>query len=149
MKLIRRDPIADWPAFGSFFRDWPERLHLPETLVLDEDDLRVEEYMEDGTLVIRVEAAGVDPDEDIDLEVSGGRLTIRAERRHEEEHEDRRYLRREMHYGSFARSLPLPTGVKEEDIKATFADGILEVKIPVESKEEADQATKVPIERAS
>lgn len=46
-----------------------------------------------------------------------------------------------MRYGSFSRTLPLPPGVKESDIAATYKDGILEVRIPMPKS----SATKVPI----
>ena len=54
---------------------------------------------------------------------------IEAERREEEKTEEKGYVRHEMHYGSFARTLPLPEGVSEADIKATYKDGILDIRV--------------------
>lgn len=145
MKLMRRDPFAhEWPL-SRLFGELPE-LRWPLPLVVDEDVMKVEEFTEDGTLVIRAEMPGIDPDKDVDLEVSDGRLSIRAERRTEEETKGREYYRREMQYGAFGRSLPLPAGASEEDVKATYKDGILEIRVPID-KEKAAGATRIHVER--
>jgi len=150
MRLVRHDPFAEWLPFRSFLRDFPEHLRPPfETLVPEEDDLHVDEYTENGTLVIQAEMPGIDPDKDVDIEVVNGRLTIRAERKHEEETEERNYYRREMHYGAFARSLPLPAGAKERDVKATYVDGILEIRVPIDKGAETGKTKKVKVERAA
>ena len=57
-------------------------------------------------------------------------LHIEAERREEEKREEKGYLRREVRYGSFSRSLPLPEGVTEADITASYKDAVLEIRIP-------------------
>lgn len=106
------------------------------------DLIRVDEFHEDGDLVIRAELPGVDPDEDVELTVSDGMLRIEAERHEEERTEEKGYLRRELRYGSFARTLPLPEGVSESDIAASYADGILEIRIPAPAPA---PGTKVPI----
>ena len=145
MKLMRHDPFAvEWPL-SRFFREFPD-LRWPSHMLVEEDVLKVEEFTEDGTLVIRAEMPGIDPDKDVDLEVAEGRLSIRAERRKEEETEGREYYRREMEYGAFGRSLPLPAGATEADVKATYKDGILEIRVPIE-KEKAAGATKIHVER--
>ena len=64
-------------------------------------------------------------------------LHIEAERREEEKREEMGYLRREVRYGSFSRSLPLPEGVTEADITASCKDGVLEIRIPEPKHEEA------------
>jgi HSP20 family protein len=95
-----------------------------------EDLIRVEEYREDGTLVIRADLPGIDPDTDVELTVSDGVLRIEAERREEEKKEGKGYVRQELRYGSLSRSLPLPEGVTEADIAATYKDGVLEIRVP-------------------
>jgi HSP20 family protein len=101
------------------------------------DLIRVEEYREDGTLVVRADLPGIDPDKDVELTVAAGMLHIEAERRQEEKQEGKGYLRREVRYGSLSRSLPLPEGVTEADISATCKDGILEIRIPEPKREQA------------
>jgi HSP20 family protein len=93
--------------------------------------LRVEEKVEDRTYVVRVEAPGIDPGKDVAIDVADGILTIGVERRAEKREEDEGRYRSEFSYGSFRRSLTLPTAAAADDVKATYEDGILEVRVPV------------------
>jgi HSP20 family protein len=61
---------------------------------------------------------------------SEGVLSIRGEKKREEEHHDRNFYRMERSYGEFVRQFTLPEGVKEEDIQADFKDGVLEIMVP-------------------
>ena len=131
----------DFPGFSELFR-WPEWTRLAAL----EDRIRVEEYSEDGTLVIRAEMPGIDPDKDVDISVSDGMLTIRAERREETKTEERQGFHSEFHYGAFSRSLRLPAGASEADVKASYKDGILEVRVPID--EERAAARKIAIEKS-
>jgi Hsp20/alpha crystallin family len=74
-----------------------------------------------------------------------GMLHIQAERRQEEELEDKDMHRSELRDGVFTRTLPLPAGVGEQDVDASYKAGILEIRIPVDQKK---AAIKVPV-RAS
>ena len=112
----------------------------------DVDDLiRVEEFREDGTLVIRADLPGIDPDKDVAVTVSDGMLHIEAERREEEKREEKGYLRQEVRYGPLARSLPLPEGVTQDDITATYQDGVLQIRIP---EPKTELAKKIAISKA-
>jgi HSP20 family protein len=133
----------DWP-------DWlPARrlLDLPESWrdLLEESPLRVEEYEQDNQLVVRVEMPGLDPEKDADITVTDHTLHIKAERRQESKTEDKKGYRSEFRYGSYERTISLPAGASEQDVKASYTDGILEVRIPINTEEAA--AKKVPIER--
>jgi HSP20 family protein len=66
--------------------------------------------------------------EDVDITVSDDVLTIKGEKKHEETTEN--FYRKEIRYGAFARSIPLPGNVKYEDAEADFGDGILTVTLP-------------------
>ncbi len=68
--------------------------------------------------------------EDVDIQVNGDMLTIRAEMKHEEEHKDASYMVRERRYHSYARSLSLPVPVKADKAEAEVKDGILHVTLP-------------------
>jgi HSP20 family protein len=143
--LMRRQPRGEaadvFSRFDRLFEEWlrmmPFRpMGFPRWLEAG-DLIRVEEYREDGALVVRADLPGVDPDKDVALTVSDGMLHIEAERRQEEKREEKGYLRREVRYGSFSRSLPLPKGVTEADITATYKDGVMEIRIPEPKHEEA------------
>jgi len=137
-------PVRD--VFEDMFDRWPERFGWPWLLKPEafEDILRVEEYQENGTVVVRAEMAGIDPDKDVEVTVSDGVLHISAERRGEEETEGKHFRRRELRYGSFHRDLPLPAGCSEDDVKASYKDGILEIRVPAPSAE-MKAATKISI----
>jgi HSP20 family protein len=81
-----------------------------------------------GDLVVRAELPGVKL-EDVDITVQDRMLTISGVRKVEEETERGGYYVRERRHGSFSRSMTLPEGVNEENIRARFEDGVLEVVI--------------------
>jgi HSP20 family protein len=147
MALIRRHPLTltERDPFGLWTQDWPE-LFRPFRSLLAEDQLRVEEFMDGDTLVIRAELPGIDPDKAVELTIGDGMLYIHAERRQEKTIEDKDLIRSELRYGAFTRTLPLPVGATEEDIDASYKAGILEVRIPVDTKKAA--ATKIPVRTA-
>jgi HSP20 family protein len=74
---------------------------------------------------------------DVNIEVTDGYLAISGERRSEAEEKKDNYFRCEREYGSFYRAVPLPEGVKVDEITATFSDGVLEVSVPLPVKVEA------------
>jgi HSP20 family protein len=110
--------------------------------------IRVEEFVDGKTLVVRAEMPGVDPDKDVEITLDDGYLNIRAERQEKEEHQDKGSYRSEFRYGSFSRSIMLPEGVKDEDIKASYKDGVLEVRTPLpEPAAGTTEPKKLPITR--
>lgn len=80
-------------------------------------------------VVLHVELPGLAPD-DIEIEVDDDVLTIRGERTFTEPEEGTRATRVERRYGRFARKMTLATGVRTDDIEATFDLGVLRVTIP-------------------
>ncbi|MFI6455769.1 Hsp20/alpha crystallin family protein [Streptosporangium amethystogenes] len=85
--------------------------------------IKFEDYIKDDRYVLRAELPGIDPDRDVDITLSNGVLTIHAERRDEQ----RDQQRTEFRYGSFTRSITLPGDVDENDVKASYDKGVLEV----------------------
>ena len=83
---------------------------------------------EDGDIVVRAELPGV-KQEDVDVTLHRGVLTVSGERRAEEDREGSGFYVRERRYGSFRRSMTLPESVDEGAINARFEDGVLEVRI--------------------
>jgi HSP20 family protein len=108
--------------------------------------MRVEEFADQGSLVVRVEMPGIDPDKDVDLSVSNGVLHIRAQREERAETKEQDVYRSEFRYGSFERRVQLPAGAGDRDVSATYKDGILEVRVPLPEQPEAS-VTKVPVSR--
>lgn len=104
--------------------------------------IRVEDFVEDDTYVLRAELPGVDPDKDIEVEVTGDVLTITGRRR--EESRDKNHS--EFRYGSFTRSVRIPAGCDPSEVAATYSNGVLEVRVPI--GEARQEVTKVPVQRA-
>jgi HSP20 family protein len=151
--LAKREPRGEaadvFSRFDRMFEEWARMMPF-RTMTLPrwretEELIRVEEFREDGTLVIRADLPGIDPDKDVGLTVSDGILHIEAERREEEKHEEKGYVRQELRYGSLSRSLPLPEGVTEADITATYKAGVLEIRIPEPKR---GPAKKIAISKA-
>jgi HSP20 family protein len=117
---------SQWlPELAELFTDLPTWADIP--WLADTQLMRLEDEMEDGRYVVRAEIPGVgDPAKDIDIMVRDGQLTIKAERTEKKETRGRS----EFRYGSFVRSVTLPESVSEDDIKATYKDGILTVSVP-------------------
>jgi HSP20 family protein len=80
-------------------------------------------------LVLRVDLPGVDP-KDLEISVSGDRLTLKGKRQEETVKETGRYQTVERRFGSFSRTINLPCKLKLDDIQATLKDGTLEIVMP-------------------
>jgi HSP20 family protein len=109
--------------------------------------MRVEEYIEDDTCVIRAELPGIDPEKDVEISVADGVLHLSAERQERTEEERPDGFRSEFHYGSLSRSIRLPEGATEADVKATYKDGILEVRVPAPKEAVPAPPRKIPVSR--
>ena len=102
----------------------------------------VEMVENDQDVVVRAELPNIDPKQ-VDITITDDAITLRGETKHEEEHKGQNYYRRELRYGSFTRTLPLATEVKSGEAKATYKDGVLEVRIP---KSERTKPTSVKVQ---
>ena len=89
----------------------------------------IDMYQTDNEVVVKAALPGFKPDE-VQINVTGDILTIRGEVKHEEEKKDKSWHIREQRWGSFERSLRLPTGVISDRAKADFDNGILTISLP-------------------
>jgi HSP20 family protein len=89
----------------------------------------VDIYEKDGNIVVKAELPGVDS-KDVDVRVENNTLTIRGERKIDNEVKQEHYHRVERAYGTFTRSFSLPSVLDQEKIKAEFKDGVLQVTLP-------------------
>ncbi|KAF7760936.1 hypothetical protein Agabi119p4_10345 [Agaricus bisporus var. burnettii] len=74
--------------------------------------------------------------EDVQLDIHNGILIISAENKASSEHEENGYAIRERRFGKMSRSLRLPQGIKDEDIRAAMADGVLTITFPKSSPDQ-------------
>jgi HSP20 family protein len=143
MALVHRSShVKDGPVFRL-----PERWGWPFEAGQGQQWLQVEEFHDDGDLVVRAELPGIDPDKDVEITTEGGVARIHAHREEKSETKDKEGYRSEFRYGEFSREIALPMGTKPEDVKATYKDGILEVRVPCPTGQ-ASSPAKVPIARA-
>ena len=85
--------------------------------------------------------------DDVDISLSGGVLTIRGEKKREEEEKGKDYYRSERSFGSFRRSLPVPVDVDESKIEAKFDKGILYIELP-KTEEARNKIKHIPVKAA-
>lgn len=107
----------------------------------------IDVFEKDNRLVTKIDLPGMKKD-DVKVEVTDGQLVISGERKRKAEEKREDFYRCEREYGSFYRAVPLPEGVKLEEVKATFSDGVLEVSIPVPVRPEA-KMRKVEIQESA
>lgn len=98
----------------------------------------------EGKLIIRADVPGMQSD-DVKIEVEDGLLTISGEREESDEEQEDKYLRRERRYGSFSRSMALPTGVDPSKIDAKVEHGVAEVTIPLSGESKKASVRITPI----
>ena len=136
--------IEDWERYLEDFFGRPmwrlpaeERGWMPALDVFEKGD----------KFVVKAELPGM-KEEDIDVSVVGNTLMIKGEKKTESEVKETDYYRSERAYGSFYRSVPLPSTVDADKIKADFEDGVLEVSLPksaaIKPKKIAVSARKKP-----
>jgi HSP20 family protein len=100
----------------------------------DEDDAEMTEpaldlFEDDNEIVVKAELPGMTKD-DIQISFADNVLTIRGEKKKEEEERDKNYYRAERVYGAFVRSLVLPAEVNPDKARAVFKNGVLEIRMP-------------------
>jgi len=105
---------------------------------------RIDVFERHGKLTVHADLPGM-RQEDVKVNVEDGVLTIAGERSHEHEHEKGGVYRCEREYGSFRRSLALPEGVSPDAIQASFAQGVLEVTMPMPEKKQEQKGRSIPI----
>src|SRR3990172_693489 len=150
--LIRWDPfrVKEWDPFAdlSLMRHDMDRLFdrfLGGEVRGERATLwirSVESFTKEGKLVFKAELPGVDP-KDLDVSISERELVIKGERKSEKGEKEQNYSYREIVYGSFERRFALPEGVKTDELKAKFTNGILEVTMPAPA---VTKARKIEIE---
>jgi len=138
---VRRQQHSLFPEFSELFSAFPSFTGLRPAF--DARLMRLEDEIKDGRYEVRAEIPGVDPAKDIDITLRDGQLTIKAERSERKEFGGRS----EFSYGSFVRTVSLPAGADEDDVKATYENGILTVSVAVKESKPAEK--HVPIASAN
>ena len=135
MKLTKWDPFRD---VENVIDRYAQSMSLPMRMRHGQDSLlqgdgdwspRVDISETDKHFLIKAEVPGVKR-EDVSISVSEGVLTLRGERKEEKEDTGEKFHRVERYYGAFSRSFTLPQNVDENQIEASFNDGLLTLQLP-------------------
>ncbi len=127
------------PRFGV---GWPLRRRFWEDIGFQGP--AVEIYEEENDVVVRAELPGLKKEE-IDVNVSENLITIKGEKKSQEEKKKEGYYYSECSFGSFERSIEIPREVQMDKTRASFKDGVLEVRLP-KTEEAKRKETKIKVE---
>lgn len=136
--LMRPEPLtADFDRFFNtlFDRNQAAQRWVPAMDLVEHDD----------HFLLRADLPGL-TEGDVSIEMSDGSLIVSGERKAEHDQRERGFYRLERPYGQFSRTLTLPDGIDGEQVKASFANGVLEVWIP---KPEQRKPRRIPIGAAA
>jgi len=136
MTLIRWSPRRDlWDPFASLADIQDEMNRLFDTSMRRHGGFdgafnpSIDVIVEKDTVVVKADLPGLSKD-DVSVSLQENYLTIKGEKKHESERKEANYFVSERAYGSFMRTIELPTSVDATKIEARFKDGVLEVKLP-------------------
>jgi len=104
-------------------------------------------YETDEAWVIKTDLPGANP-EDVEVLCTDDTLTLRGEIRQEEERREGGYFHSERYWGRFERSFPLPPGVNAEEVKASFRNGVLELRLP-KAAGTREQQRRIPVQTSA
>ena len=124
MSLMRWDPFR-----GVSFWNGARVPKASEPSPVGLMDLALDMYETDDSVVVELPVPGIDP-KDIQVRVTGNRLTIEGEVQSEHKADEKNYVLKERRYGRFYRSVVLPESVKAGDAQAEFEKGVLKLTVP-------------------
>jgi HSP20 family protein len=133
MALVRWEPFRELAALQNEMGRWMSQVAGVGGLAGNGQSSTwmpaVDVWETDKELVLSFDLPGI-PEDKIAVELEDNILTVTGERERTQEHSNDRFYRFERRYGSFSRSVTLPTGVSEDSIQADYKDGVLEVRVP-------------------
>lgn len=130
MPIVRWDPFSDLIQMRDDIGRWfgeTAKGKLEKKTGVWAPDVDIKETETDIT--VKADLPGLKK-EDIEVSVDNDMLVIKGERKFEKEEKDKNYVRVERSYGSFYRSFTIGVPVKEDEIKASYKNGVLEVLVP-------------------
>jgi len=127
--LVRWDPFREMSAMRRVMDRLFDETWTPTIWRERGYTIPVDLYETDESVVAKAALPGVNPDE-VEVSVNDDLLTIKGETKHEEKEEREHFLRRELSYGAFSRTLPLPASVDAEKATAEYEGGVLTITLP-------------------
>jgi HSP20 family protein len=132
MALVRWEPFRELAALQNEMGRWMNQLSggvIPGNGQSSTWLPAVDVWETESELVLAFDLPGIAEDK-VAVELDDNVLTVTGERERTSEHSSDRFYRFERRFGSFSRSVTLPAGVSEKDIKADYTDGVLEIRVP-------------------
>ncbi len=135
MAIVRWEPFRELAALQNEMGRWMNQVMGTGTLQPGNGGQTstwlpaVDVWETDDELVLSFDLPGI-PEDQISVELDDTVLTVSGQREREEQQSGERFYRYERRFGTFQRSVSLPPGVNEDDIKATYRNGVLEVRVP-------------------
>lgn len=139
--LVRWEPFRDLATFQNEMSRFMNGLFEGPGRPTQSWVPTVDVWETEAEVVYAFDLPGI-PEDKVSVELEDGALTVTAEREREEKVEDGRYFRFERRFGTFTRTIGLPQGVSDKDVKATFEHGVLEVHV---AKPEQPKPQKIAI----
>lgn len=144
-RFERMDPFEELATLRNRMDRLWSRMTTADTSALADWSPTSDVIESKDEIVIKAELPGID-EKDVEVTIENGILTIKGERRAEQETEEKGFRQVERSYGSFLRAFALPPNVEPETISATFTKGLLEVHLP--KKEDAKpRSIKVDVKK--
>lgn len=110
-----------------------------------ESVMKTDIHETEDSYVLSIDMPGMDKSH-IDMSLKDGYLTVSASNKKEEEESKKNYIRKERFYGTCSRTYYVGEGIKEKDVKAKYADGVLYVSVPKDKEPEEEAAKRIEIE---
>jgi HSP20 family protein len=134
MALVRWEPFRELAALQNEMGRWMNQLAGGAGTTAGNGQSStwlpaVDVWETDKELVLSFDLPGI-PEDKIAVELDDNILTVTGERERTQEHTNDRFYRFERRFGQFSRSVTLPAGIKEKEIKADYKDGVLEIRVP-------------------
>ena len=133
MTLVRWEPFRELAALQNEMNRWMGQLSGGTTPGGNGQSSQwlpsVDVWETEKELVLSFDLPGITEDQ-IAVELEDNVLTVSGRRERTAEHSNDRFYRFERRFGTFSRSVTLPAGVEEDDIKADYKDGVLDIRVP-------------------
>lgn len=149
--LVKAEPSGRFPVSWDMDRWFEDFFRRPLSSIMPRFPMEeaefspaVDVYEEGKDVVVKAELPGMKK-EDIEINLTRDTITLSGEKKQEKKTEKKGYYRYESSYGSFRRSMDLPVDVQTDKVKASFKDGVLEIRMP-KTEEAIKKEVKIKIE---
>src|ERR1700677_4387077 len=140
--LTRWEPFREFSTLqdriNHVFRETYNQGGRDESLTASSFAPAVDVYEDEHNVTLKIEVPGTD-EKDIDVRLENNTLTVHGERKIEKEEKEENYRRVESNYGSFTRTLTLPTTVESEKVSANYDKGVLKIALPKKAEAKPKQ----------